>query len=220
MSDLIILLHGMGQHKLEMHFLGTWLEEQGYATLNIGYPSTRHKIEDLCAKVHTQIGETDLKDYKTVHFVGHSMGGVIAHSLAMSKNRPANFGKVVALGSPFNGVEVADRLGKVEISHSVLGPAFGQMTKEYRTKNPLPEPDYPLGVVTGTNNWMFPLTAWIYQDANDGLVSVEDALLPGLTDHISVAANHNWLMNNEIVRAQIIYFFKNGKFEDLRAAQG
>lgn len=57
-----------------MEDLATFLQHQGYDVINLDYPSTDYKLEELVDLTHEKL-LPKLKDDKPVHFIGYSMGG-------------------------------------------------------------------------------------------------------------------------------------------------
>lgn len=84
------------------------LRAAGFATLNIDYPSRSKPIAALAEDIHPAITRFAERD-APLHFVAHSMGGLVARAY-IAKHRPARLGRVVMLGTPNSGSEVADLL--------------------------------------------------------------------------------------------------------------
>lgn len=51
MSETILLVHGLAGNSAAMGFLATSLRLQGYKTVSIDYPSTKHTIEE-CTRLY------------------------------------------------------------------------------------------------------------------------------------------------------------------------
>lgn len=212
--ELVILLHGIFRNHIDMLPLGLYLERQGWDTINILYPSRRKNIEDLSDFVHSKI--TRHKKYspdKTMHFVTHSMGGLIARYY-IARHRPAHLGKVVMLGTPNTGSETADFLNENAVLGPVyktlFGPAGQQLLTRYR--HTASEIDYPLGVIAGSKS-VNPLAFLALEGAHDGIVPVERTKIGGMTDHIILPATHSFMMFNRGVMRQVKFFLENGKFQ-------
>ncbi len=62
-----------------------------------------------------------------LHVVTHSMGGLLARSY-LTRHRPAALGRVVMLGPPNGGSEVADLLVRTALYRRMFGPAGAQLT--------------------------------------------------------------------------------------------
>jgi pimeloyl-ACP methyl ester carboxylesterase len=187
------------------------LQDQGFATLNLGYPSRKYPLEVLVDRVHDPINAfaagTD-----ALHFVTHSMGGLLAR-LYLARYRPRALQRVVMLGPPNNGSELADLFKDVAPFRTICGPAgqqLGTMTRGLFDR--LPSPDYGLGIIAG-NRTIDPVSSYfVVPRPNDGKVSVESTRLEGMADHIVLDATHGGLMRHREVIAQTIAFLRDGRF--------
>src|ERR1700712_5384471 len=124
--DGVVLLHGISRTRRSFRKMQAAIEATGFATLNVGYASRRHALETLAADIHPTIARFTAGLEGSVHFVGHSMGGLLAR-VYIAKHRPARLGRVVMLGTPHGGSEVADRLKNVLLYRAWFGPAGQQL---------------------------------------------------------------------------------------------
>jgi pimeloyl-ACP methyl ester carboxylesterase len=188
------------------------LEAAGYATLNLDYASRRKALEGLAEDIHPSIQRFAKSIDGPVHFVCHSMGGLLAR-VYIARYRPERLGRVVMLGTPNNGSEIADRLRHFRPYRAFFGPAGQQLgTLRDDALNALfPPVDYPVGIIAG-NRSIYPIASTFLPKPHDGRVSVENTKLDGMADHIVVRTSHPWLVRNSIAIEQTIAFLKDGKF--------
>ena len=149
----------------------------------------------------------------SVHFVCHSMGGLLARVI-ISRYRPQRLGRVVMLGTPNGGSEIADRLKNVSLYRAWFGPAGAQLVtrRDAATDALFPPVDYPVGIIAG-NRSIYPIaSALLLPKPNDGRVSVENTRLEGMADHIVIASPHPWLPSHARAIEQTIAFLRNGRF--------
>ncbi len=214
MNELVIFLHGILRSKTDMLPLSHYMSKQGYDTINILYPSREKSLEDLTEFVKTTIeNHPDYSPEKTLNFVTHSMGGLIARYY-IATHKPAHLGKVVMLGPPNTGSEFADFLD----DHKFLGPLFrtifGPASTQLKTNHKHIDGDinYPLGIIAGSTS-INPLSPWVLEGTHDGIVPVERTKIQGMTDHIVIPATHSFMMFNPKVAEQAHHFLKHGKFK-------
>jgi len=213
-NEKVVLLHGLGRSEMAMLQLESALTAAGFDVHSVGYPSMDEAPDKLLETVAGEI-ETCCADSKqTVHFVGHSLGGLLIRAY-LADHEQQNMGRVVLLGSPNKGSELADVEDTEALPTRVLEMA-GPTAKALRTgpggfPASLPPPHYPVGIIAGTrdnrlaNEWL-PIP-------NDGLVSVESARLDGMDDFVSFDVTHWDLRNEPQVAAQVVAFLETGRFE-------
>ena len=97
------------------------LEASGFATLNLDYASRRNPLEMLVDDIHSAIAGFATGVDGSLHFVCHSMGGLLAR-VYLAPYRPQRLGRVVMLGTPNGGSEIADRLKNFSAYRAFFGP--------------------------------------------------------------------------------------------------
>jgi pimeloyl-ACP methyl ester carboxylesterase len=211
-SHGVVLLHGISRTALSFRKMQTALEAAGFATLNIDYPSRRYALEALAEHIHPAVALFAGGSEGQLHFVCHSMGGLLAR-VYISKYRPAHLGSVVMLGTPNGGSEIADRLKNVSLYRAWFGPAGEQLVtqRDTATSALFPAVDYPVGIIAG-NRSVDPTASLMLPKPHDGRVSVENTKLEGMADHMVIGTSHPWLPGNGAAIAQTIAFLRDGKF--------
>jgi hypothetical protein len=194
-----------------MRSLAEFLEANGYKTLNVGYPSTRYPLEELIDHVCLKVTKFNYECRRKIHFVGYSMGGLLARGV-INRNRPPNLGRVVQLASPNQGSEVADFWKNNFLFKWIFGPAGQELgAKEKSFEQILGPVDYEIGVVAG-NRTLDPFSSALIKGPNDGKVSVENTKISGMTDHIVIPATHTFIIYNRQAWKQTVHFLEHGKF--------
>lgn len=208
-KELVILLHGLGRNQRSMVYMAAHLRGAGYATYRVDYRSLDEKPEDVLAEVKRQLNSLNLNQKPKVHFVGHSLGGLLARAY-LEQNRPDNLGKVVLLGTPNHGTEIIDKYSD-KCWLGWLGPtAMALGTKPDSLPNSLPDPLYPVGVVAGVS--CGPFSGETLPGDDDGLVTVESSKVEGMRDFIVVDTNHAFLRLDTVVMEQTVNFLRCGSF--------
>ncbi|MCC8980802.1 alpha/beta fold hydrolase [Bradyrhizobium acaciae] len=211
-SDGVVLLHGISRTARSFRRMELALGDAGFATLNLDYDSRRKPLDALAEDIHSSLDPFARSLDGSVHFVCHSMGGLLAR-VYLARYRPARLGRVVMLGTPNGGSEIADRLKNLAAYRALFGPAGQQLVtrRDAATSALLPAIDYPAGIIAG-NRSVYPITSIGLPRPHDGRVSVANTRLDGMADHIVIRTSHPWLVRNREAIAQTIVFLREGRF--------
>ena len=212
-GDYVVLFHGIGRSYRSMAKMANYFMERGYHILNIDYPATHFPIEELIDIIQENLSPIIQQEKKPIHFITHSMGGLITRGL-INKYQLEDVGRVVMLSPPNQGSEVADFLRKYRIYQFIYGPSGQQLiTNEDAYHDMLGKVDFPLGVIAGDRTFLPMFSMFILPGLDDGLVSVESSKIAGMTDHIVLHTNHALIMQNKKVIEQTFHFIESGRFK-------
>jgi pimeloyl-ACP methyl ester carboxylesterase len=209
----VVLLHGIANVPWSLRKLERALRISGFATLNLSYASRKKPLEKLAEDIHVEIGDFLTRFDGPLHFVGHSMGGLLTR-VYLARYRPPRLARVVMLGTPNGGSEIADLLHGLAAYRAFFGPAGLQLTtRQDDLLTSLPPPDYQLGIVAGSRAIDPISSTFILPRPNDGMVSVHSTRLAGMADHIIIPATHPGLIRRRDSIEQTIAFLRDGKFK-------
>ncbi len=214
-AETVVLLHGIARTALSLSAVEKALKKEGYDVLPVTYPSRQKNVDDIAGWLRQSALDDEFwSKAEKVHFVTHSMGGVVAQQY-LDQYRVAipveKLGRVVMLAPPNGGSEVADLLHDFWPYKWYYGPAGSELTTEARQKAVV-EPYYDLGVIAGTKEWPYVIAAFVVPGSSDGRVSVEKTKIPGMKDHVTVPATHTFIMDKPDVHRQVVAFIKDGVF--------
>ena len=213
-SEGVILLHGMCRTSASMSKMVAALQSAGYTVLNVDYPSRTASTEKLADGTITQaLSDPTLAGCTQIHFVTHSMGGILVRSY-FTRHTDTRLGRVVMLGPPNQGSEVVDHLRGLALFRVINGPAGDELgTAVTDTPAKLGPVNFPLGVIAGDRsiNW---INSLMISGKNDGKVSVERTKVAGMTEQAVVHATHPYLMRNARVIVLTLRFLKTASFVD------
>lgn len=211
--ECVVLLHGLARTEKSLAKLEKHLEAGGFAVENVGYPSREKTIQELSLDVIPEaIGMCLAQDASKVHFVTHSMGGILVRYYLEHTEVP-KLGRVVMLSPPNSGSEVVDKLKDSRIFQWINGPAGAQLgTDEASVPRSLGVPSYEVGIITGDQS-INPILSLLIPGTDDGKVSVENAKLQGMKDFLIVHKTHPFIMNDEGVLRQVTTFLRKGMFD-------
>ena len=193
-----MLLHGLGRTQLSMMAMEFALERAGYTVWNEGYASRSNTVEQLAPVVGAAIEACRAHRPAKIHFVTHSMGGILVRAYFRDHTVP-EAGRVVMLAPPNRGSAIVDANRERWWFRWFTGPAGQQLgTAADSLPNTLPPLPLEVGVIAGRY---------------DGKVSVASTALAEMKSQLVVPTAHTFIMNSPTVIAQVKAFLKNGAFE-------
>lgn len=209
-GETVILLHGLGRTRLSLLLMEKVLRRAGYRVLNRTYRSTASTIADLAEEAVG--GALAAANDGDVHFVTHSMGGILLRAW-FATNEDDRARRAVLIAPPNQGSEIVDTLHEIGIAETALGPAGAALRAGPRGE-PAQLPPLPLehGVIAGTRS-LNPLSSVFLPEPNDGKVSVSSTLSPAASDHIVLPVTHTLMMNDPMVLWQTARFLARGAFD-------
>ena len=206
----VVLIHALGRTKWSMALLARRLRAAGWPVALAAYPSLRLPMADAAERVAAQIARHG-QDWRKVHLVGHSLGGLLARRLALSRT-DLRIGRVVQIGSPNAGTAVGNRLVRWALPRWVLGPVLAEVAAVPRRV----ERAGNVGAIAGTGRLGWLARALGLYGPNDGLVTVRSAW-SGAAARAAVPVTHSFLpMSAEAARLTNAYL-STGRFEDATA---
>lgn len=213
-SETVVLLHGLGRTAKSMTYMEERLTDAGYAVFNYDYESRKSEIEYLVDDLQEFIEKCCLQQETKLHFVTHSLGGILVRAVIAVK-RPDNLGRVVMLSPPNKGSETVDYLKDYSLFKKIFGPASMQLgTDPDSFPNLLGPADFELGIITGDRT-IDPISSWIIPGEDDGKVAIERTKIEGMTDFLVVPVSHAYIMQKPEAVDEVIHFLQQGRFSHI-----
>ena len=214
-GKMVIVLHGLGRTRSSMNGIARFLEKDGtYEALNVSYPSTIAEIDDHAQSLARII--ENLKDVEEIDFVAHSLGNLVvrryldaAKSAAGSDPR---FKRMVMLGPPNNGAQLANALDHNLVSREFIGVPGRELAENWpKLSQHLATPQFEFGIIAGGKQDAHGYNPLLSGD-NDMVVTVEETRLTGARDTLCVPVIHTILMDDRAVQEATLRFLEHGYF--------
>lgn len=207
MPPVVILIHGLWMGGFELVAMKHRMNGLGLDCRTFDYPSVAGTMAAHVASLRTFVQHTPAE---TLHFVGHSLGGiVILKFLEQTNDLPP--GRAVFLGSPFQGCASANGLSRLPFGRALLGHAVNHEVMHCgpRTWSGRRE----VGVIAGSLGLgLGRLFSDLSGGDHDGSILVEETKLPGAADHIVLPVSHTGMVFSAQVAEQTAHFLQHGKF--------
>ena len=202
----VVLVHGLWMNGLEMSLLRWRINKAGFATQRFSYPTVGSDIATNAARLQQFLGSLDAD---TVHFVGHSLGGLLI--LRLFEDFPAQRpGRIVLLGTPYAGSATARNLARRAWGRRLLGRSLEQALLG---DGPRWQGGRDLGVIAGTTPMGLGLLVGELSRPNDGTVILAETQgIPGAVS-CTLPSSHSSLLFSAEVAQRVCRFLRSGRFE-------
>lgn len=213
MGEPVVLLHGLARTPRSMRRLAKGLAAAGYDPILIGYPSRKLSIAELVAYLRPKL---QAMSGGPIHFVGHSLGGILLRAL-LAEPLPFTVGRFVMLAPPNRGAYVVTRLGRYGILRYLASRPTAELFRDAPWLADWPVPACEIGVIAGSRG-LHPLApvSWansvLNPHAHDGTVEIDSTHLPGMRDHVTIPANHTFICDHPEALRQTLQFLGTGHF--------
>jgi pimeloyl-ACP methyl ester carboxylesterase len=205
-DHLILLIHGLGRHSGTMKKPLNALRQTGFAAHSLNYASLFEDVEH-----HADYFEhllDNLIGIKKVSFVTHSLGGLIVRELLKRKTKwnDVTAGKLVMMGTPNKGAQIAEFLNRLKAYQVIMGPS-GQNVRPIDKLNALPPPPIQTLVIAGGRGNETGFNPLLNGD-NDGIVCVEETRIDGKEHFQLVHVIHTTIMDHKDSIKAMLEFLK------------
>ncbi len=208
-GSAVVLIHGITRSSKSFARMADRLREKGYSVYRFDYPSTQVDIPTAADSLNQFLSSLD--EAREIHFVVHSMGGLVVRAWCQEYS-DLRIGRLVMLGTPNHGAELADKLKTNPVYRFVMGPS-GQQLVTGGLIATLPTPAFEFAVIAGGRGDDQGWNPLIPGD-DDGTVAVERARLEGARVFTVVPAIHAFLTSDRRVIEYTLRFLETGSIEE------
>ena len=208
-NETIVLVHGLWMTGLELSVLHHRLEHAyGFHCVRFSYHSVTGSMSGHVRQLR-ELAQSQRCD--RLHFVGHSLGGIVVYNL-LTATQDLPPGRVVLLGSPVQGSCVAQslaqwKLGRLAVGHTICEELVNRPSRRWDGRR-------ELGVIAGSLSVGFGrfLSPDLATDS-DGTVRIAETQLEGAADRIVLHVTHTSMVFSAEVARQVATFLRAGRFE-------
>ncbi len=204
----VVLIHGIIRSSKSFGPMRASLEQAGYKVFGFDYPSTQVPIPEAAEYLHECL--QSLKGVEEINFVVHSMGGLVVRSY-LSTHEDDRIRRMVMLGVPNKGAELADLLRQNFFFRAIYGPAGQQLVTDGQGLIArLPIPEFEFAVIAGARGDARGFNPLLAGD-DDGTVRVDSTRLEGAADFNTVNCLHSLMMRDPNAIDQCLRFLRDGR---------
>lgn len=186
----------------------------GFQVKPFSYPSVRCDVQSNAASLAQAVESCDAP---LIHLLAHSLGGLVIRQMLLAAPCLADrVGRIVMLGTPNNGSEIARRLAAIPLLCNLLGKSYVHGLDGLLP----PWPDgHEVGVVAGNRAFGFGRLLGRLSGQNDGTVTVAETRVPDC-EHIVLPVTHTGMQFSAAVAEQTCTFLKTGHFAEYKSRPG
>lgn len=206
----VVLVHGIWMHGIAMAPMSARMTRLGHRTRLFSYDFLRRTpaengdaLADFCRAL-----DDDQPERAPVHLVAHSLGGIVVlHCLDRHPDLPVE--RVVLLGSPVRGSEVARRVHANDLLRPLLGRAG-----EGGLLGGVPEfaGRQELGVITGSGRFGLSALLFPLDEDGDGVVGASETVIENAAERVNLPISHSSLMISAQAAELAARFVERGRF--------
>ncbi|MEO8061553.1 MAG: alpha/beta hydrolase [Pseudomonadota bacterium] len=206
--EAAVFVHGLWLTGAESALLRRRLAaKHGFACHSFTYPTVGSSMEPVLERLTRFVSNIDAD---RLHFVGHSLGGIVLHRyFEIARELPP--GRVVFLGSPAVKSRTAERVGKLPILSRMVGRMVVNElvtptgTREWRSER-------ELGLIAGSRPLGLGRFFTRFEEDCDGTIGVSETKLPGHTAHVTLPVSHMGMLISADVARHVGEFLERGRF--------
>lgn len=205
----LVCIHGMFGAPWNMKYVAQTFKDAGMQVTNWGYKSREKKIEGHAADLVQDLRQiAEQRPGCPIHFVTHSMGGLILRAAISHPDCPdeAKMGKAVLIAPPNQGAIWGRILERFSLAKKIAKKEAGlqlMTEKDFEHLGTFP-PSMQVLVIAGNLN----CNPFLKGD-NDGTVVVSETYLTSAHEHVTIKAEHKSIVfNRKAIRLSKSFILK------------
>jgi len=205
LRDTVILVHGVWLSGWTLALQRHRIAACGFRAVTFSYASV---TDDLGTNARRLGAFSRAQPGDVVHFVGHSLGGLLALRMLEIDPEP-RCGRVVLIGSPWGGSATARAVRQWPGGDTLLGRTLSQWNE---LRHPDPGRVHEIGVIAGSMGFGVGSFVTHLPRPHDGTVAVAETRLPTMADHLVLPVTHTGMLTSLRVANETCAFLKSGRF--------
>ncbi|MGZ8156673.1 MAG: esterase/lipase family protein [Burkholderiales bacterium] len=203
--DSVLVVHGLWLHGLVMAPMARRIRRCGFSVHAYSYPTVRLSLTENARRLAGYCERLSGK----LHFVGHSMGSLVALEAARLVPEACR-GRVVMIGPPYADSYSARCVERWPGGRAILGKSICEWIAGAHPE----AADCEVGVIAGTGGiGLGRAVAPRLPRPNDGVIALSETVVPGMRDRIVLPVSHTAMVLSRVVAHQTCTFLKEGRFD-------
>jgi pimeloyl-ACP methyl ester carboxylesterase len=203
----VVYVHGLWMRGGESLLLAHRLQREfGLQMHAFPYSAGTWGMEDITAHLQSFVRSLDVP---AVHFVGHSLGGLVIYRF-FERYPDQQPGRVVFLGTPCLESRAAVQAAQLRFVSALMGPSVADELLQPRERRWAF--GRALGIIAGTQSVGLGQFVAGFEEDCDGTVAVSETRLAGAADHITLPVSHMGMLVSPRVARETGLFLANGRF--------
>ena len=203
----VVYVHGLWMPGQESVILRRRLAHEFELTLHsFPYSAVFASMSAITQKLQEFVRELDAAE---VHFVGHSLGGLVIHRL-LERFPEQPPGRAVFLATPAVASRAAEHAARFAPVAHLMGQSVAQELlhpcERHWTHT------RQLGIIAGSQARGVGHLLAAFEEENDGTIAVSETRMPGATDHIVLPVSHLAMLLSARVAHETGLFLRQGRF--------
>lgn len=198
-QDILILLHGLARHHSSMRFYEKEMQDS-FDVYNLDYASRQLSLDECISVIKNEV-HSILKNHSDhkVHFIAHSMGGLIAIAVWDSLPKDQQ-GIIITLGTPYQGSPALNFISEFSQFQKFYGPVLSDL-KNINQEKLILTGAKPICFYGVDCPFFLNFFGWLYpkNERHDCLVSERSACFKNSLKNIELIENHESMLKNEEV---------------------